>query len=139
MGSVTNDITSHKHPFPPIVLDTTLHQLLSQDWEGPVKESLCNAKPNADPRHKAVPTNNKYLTTSANLSDGNDLAHLQLENTSYLLSFWAGPMEVNLVGSEGWSDDPTLSRAAVDEKGRISFSVLTEEQRPKVRFVDSHN
>lgn len=36
------------HPFKPIELDTTLYELLAQDAEGPVKESLCNMKPNAD-------------------------------------------------------------------------------------------
>lgn len=134
MGSTANgEEAVGAYPFTPIVLDTTLHDLLSQDGDNPVKESLCNAKPNSDPNYLAIPTNNKYLITSAQLSSGEDLAHLQLENTSYLLSFWAGPMEVNLVGSEGWSEDNTLGAKAIDQKARTSFSVLSEHQRPRVR------
>ena len=109
MDSTVNGEADGDYPFTPIVLDTTLHELLSQDGDKPVKESLCNSKPNSDPNYLAIPTNNKYLITSAQLSSGEDLAHLQLENTAYLLSFWAGPMEVNLVASEGWSSDGSLS------------------------------
>lgn len=133
MGSTANGEVEGEYPFSPIVLDTTFHKLLTQDGDTPVRETLCNSKPNSDPDYLAIPTNNKYLITSAKLSSGEDLAHLQLENTAYLLSFWAGPMEVNLVGSEGWSPDKSLGAKAMDEKARKSFSVLTEHQRPKVR------
>lgn len=42
-------------------------------------------------------------------------------------------MEVDLVASEGWSGDPSLSQEEVDLKARSSFSVLNKKQRPKVR------
>ena len=72
----------------------------------------------------------KYLITSSQASDASDLAHLQLENVNFLLSFWAGRMEVPFVACEGWSDDETLSRDAIHGKAVRSFQVLHKQQRP---------
>lgn len=130
-GSTTNQGSN----FPEIVLDTTLAELLAEEPDYNVRESLCNMKPCADPSHKTVPVNKKYLITSTNVADSNDLAHLQMENVSYLLSFWAGKMEVPLVACEGCTDDDTLTRDAIDANARKSFSILTERQRPWPKYV----
>ena len=127
----TNGATNR---FPPIVLDTTLHDLLAQD-KSPVTESLCNVKPNPEPKFQAVPTNYKYLITSTPGTNGDDLAHLQMENVSYLLSFWAGRMEVCLLASEGWSEDDTLTQKVVESNAVKAWSVLEEDQRPKPRYL----
>lgn len=131
MAATANDeAKSRGHKFPEIVLDTTLAELLAEDPDAKGIESLCNIKPCADPRHKSVPLNKKYLITSTQASDENDLAHLQLENVSYLLSFWAGCMEIPLIACEGWSNDDTLTSDTINANARKSFSVLNEKQRP---------
>ena len=114
-----------------MVLDPTLYDLLAEDSDGPVKESLCNVQPNCDARYKAIPHNDKYLITSSQASDGNDLAHLQLENVSYLLSFWAGRMDVSMVAANGYVDDYTLTRDRIEANAVRSFSILNEDQRPR--------
>lgn len=119
--------------FPEIILDTTLAELLAEEPDWNVEEALCNIKPCADPRHKTIPLNKKYLITSTAINDENDLAHLQLENVSYLLSFWAGHMEVPMIACEGLSNDDTLTKEVIDENARTGFSVLNEEQRPWAR------
>lgn len=120
--------------FPEIFLDTTLAELLAEDNQGEdINEALCNFKPCADPRHKTVPLNRKFLITSTKAKDSNDIAHLQLENVSYLLSFWAGHMEVLMVACEGWTDDKTLTAEAFKQNAEVSFSPLNEGQRPRPR------
>lgn len=129
-GTTNGEVTEQGRKFPEIILDTTLAELLAEEPDYKIKESLCNIKPCADPRHKSLPLNKKYLITSRQVNDENDLAHLQLENISYLLSFWAGRMEVPMIACEGRSNDDTLSRETIDENARKGFSVLNEKQRP---------
>lgn len=134
MKTETNgDGTGHKRRLPEITLDTPLAELLAEDFNGELNESICNFKPCADPRHKTVPLNKKYLITSTNADNDNDLAHLQLENVAYLLSFWVGHIEVAMVACEGLSDDKTLTREAISANARTAFSVLNEKQRPLAR------
>ena len=127
----TNGETSK---FPPVVLDTTLHDLILEgQTEKEVTEALCQFKPNSDTRYgEAVPFNDKYIIHSAQVGNGDDLAHLQLENCSHLLMFFAGPMSVIFMGSEGRTEDPTLSREAVDQNAKRSFGVIQKSQQPNV-------
>ena len=120
--------------FPPVVLDATLLDLLKLDQrDGEQIETLCKFKPNSEFKYgHAVPLNNKYIIHSAQVGSGEDLAHLQLENTSHLLMFFAGPMNVIFIGSEGNVDDSSLSRDAVDQNAKRSFSVIEESQRPNI-------
>lgn len=131
MAAIVNGTTSGKgRNFPEIILDTTLAELLAEERDDKLNQALCNIKPCADPRHKTVPLNRKYLITSTKAGDENDLAHLQLENVSYLLSFWAGHMEVPLVACEGYSTDDTLTAETIDDNAKKGFAVLNERQRP---------
>ena len=127
----TNEETS---TFPPVVLDTTLNDLLLESsTDNQVDETLCQLKPNSDPQYgEAVPLSNKYIIHSAQVGNGDDLAHLQLENCSHLLMFFAGPMKVMFLGSEGQSDDPTLSKKAVDDNAKRSFNIIQKDQQPKI-------
>lgn len=135
MAAITNgSLSNGERKFPEIFLDTTLAELLAEDNQGEdINEALCNFKPCADPRHKTVPLNRKFLITSTKAKDSNDIAHLQLENVSYLLSFWAGHMEVLMVACEGWTDDKTLTAEAFKQNAEVSFSPLNEGQRPRPR------
>ena len=134
--------------FPPVKLDATLYDFLKLDQrEGEVIETLCKLKPNSDYKYgTAVPLNEKYIIHSAQVDTGEDLAHLQLENTSHLLMFFAGPMNVIFMGSEGNVDDDSLSRDAIDKNARRAFDVIHESQRPKITtyrnvkdFVKNHD
>lgn len=117
--------------FPPVRLDSTLHQLLKDD--GVPDESLCNVKPTADNKIGSVLiVNDKYLLTSAQSDDAPTLAHLNLENCSHLLMFFAGPKNVIFVGCEDHTDDPSLSGEAIHKNAERSFGVIAEDQRPKV-------
>lgn len=120
---------------PEIILDITLAELLAEEAEEYTNESLCNIKPCAHPRHKTMPVNKKYLITSSRLDDENDLAHLSVENVSFLLSFWAGHMEVAVMACEGASEDKTLTAQAIEQNARKAFSVLIEKQRPWPQYV----
>lgn len=137
--TTTSNQTRKGRNFPEIILDTTLAELLAEDNDGKVEEALCNFKPCADPRHRTVPLNEKYLITSTKAKDSDDIAHLQLENVSYLLSFWAGHMEVLMVACEGWTDDPTLTKEVIDQNARLGFSVLNEKQRPWPKYASAPN
>lgn len=121
--------------FPLVVLDTTINDLLLEgSTENEVAETLCQLKPNSDPQYgEAVPLSNKYIIHSAQVGDGDDLAHLQLENCSHLLMFFAGAMKTMFVAAEGQSNDPTLSQQNVDQNAKRSFGILQESQRPKIR------
>ena len=117
---------------PTVHLDNTLYDLLLQECpNGVIDEDLCHLKPNSDERYKQIPFNNKYIITSAAASSGGDLAHVQMENVSDLLMFFAGPMKVIYLASEGSSDDETLCIDVVNENAEKSFSVLNAAQRPK--------
>lgn len=120
--------------FPPVTLDATLYDFLKLDKrEGEEMESLCKLKPNSEYKYgTAVPLNDKYIIHSAQVGSGEDLAHLQLENCSHLLMFFAGPMNTIFMGSEGNVDDSSLSKDAVDKNARRSFGVIEESQRPKI-------
>ncbi len=124
---------------PPVTLDTTLYDLLQSDQkDGEDIESMCLLKPNSDPQYgNAVPFNDKYIIHSAQVGSGEDLAHLQLENCSHLLMFFAGPMNVLFMGSEGNTEDPTLSGDAIDKNARRSFGVIQESQQPKITTYDN--
>ena len=77
MALTTNgESTERRCKFPEIILDITLADLLAEEPDYKIKESLCNIKPCADPRHKTLPLNRKYLITSTQINDENDLAHL---------------------------------------------------------------
>lgn len=117
---------------PPVVLTATLYDMLKEGLvDGEKVETFCALKPNSDTQYgKAVPLSNKYIIHSAQVDTGDDLAHLQLENTSHLLMFFAGAMNVVFLASEGQTDDPTLTREAVDRNARRSFGVIQENQRP---------
>lgn len=121
---------------PLVVLNTTLYDLLAEEQkesDGPI-ETLCKLKPNSDTQYgKAVPLSNKYIIHSAQVDTGDDLAHLQLENTSYLLMFFAGPMNVVFLACEGETEDETLFKESVDRNARRSFAVIQEKQRPKIK------
>lgn len=119
---------------PLVKLDSTLYDLLKADLkDGEEMEALCKLKPNSDPQYgHAVPFNDKYIIHSAQVSTAENLAHLQLENTSHLLMFFAGPMRVLFMGSEGNTDDPTLSAEDVGKNAARSFSVIQESQRPRI-------
>ena len=138
--------------FPPVRLDTTLRDLLLADVahkettsngnEGHAEprqdeclhETLCHVKPTSNNKiGSAVIVNDKYLLTSDQSSDGSVLAHLQLENCSHLLMFFAGSMNVIFIGCDDHCpDDPTLGKDAVDENARRSFAAIAKDQRPKV-------
>lgn len=119
---------------PPVVLDTTLYDLLkSEQKDSEALETLCLLKPNSDKQYgEAVPLSDKYIIHSAQVGDGDDLAHLQLENCSHLLMFFAGPMKAMFLAADGQTEDPTLSKNAVDKNAKKSFSVIQEGQRPDV-------
>jgi hypothetical protein len=126
--------------FPPVVLDTTLKDLLfsEQPADEPL-ETLCLLKPNSDHQYgEAVPLSDKYIIHSAQVANGDDLAHLQLENCSHLLMFFAGAMDVMFLGCDGKTDDETLSGKSIDENARRSFGVIQESQRPKITYVLGH-
>lgn len=124
---------------PAVTLNTTLYDQLKEDLrDGEEVESLCLIKPNSDKSYgQAVPLSDKYIIHSAQVGDGDDLAHLQLENCSHLLMFFAGRMDVIFLGSEGRSDDPTLSRDEVDRNAKRSFGTIQESQRPIIQCADS--
>ena len=134
MSTTTETSKTTLKTFPPVVLDTTLYQLLLDDLPaGEALETYCTVKPNSDPQHgEAVPLSNKYIIHAAQLDDSDDLAHLQLEICSYLLMFFCGPMKVIFLGAEGASKDPTLSQKVVDENAKRSFAVIALEQRPVI-------
>ena len=123
-----------KNAFPPVELKTTLYDLLRDDLiDGEKLETLCLIKPNSDYAYgNAVPLSDKYIIHQGQVSNGDDLAHLQLEICSYLLMFFVGRMDVIFMGSEGLSDDPTLSRDNVDKNAKRSFGVIQESQRPRI-------
>lgn len=135
MATKTSTAKTTLHTFPPVMLDTTLYHLLLADRkDGEAIETLCELKPNSDPKYgRAIPLSDKYIIHAAQLDDSDDLAHMQLEICSYLLMFFAGPMRVVFVGAEGLSDDQTLSKKVVDENARRSFGVITQEQRPVIK------
>ena len=137
-----NATARSKPEHPQITLSPTLFSLLSLDTPADQIESLCLIKPNSDARYGSqVPRNDKYLIHSAQVGDGNDLAHLQLENCSHLLMFFAGGMEVTFVAAEGQDEDGgddggTLTRKAVDGNAEESFGVLSADSeggRPRIR------
>lgn len=123
--------------FPTITLDTTLAELLQQEPDttknGVIAETLCHIKPNSEAQHEAIPQNDKFIITSTPVSDTAALAHMQLENVTNLLSFWAGAMRIAYVGSEGLTEDESMNRSAVAKKAERNFSVLETRQRPDIR------
>lgn len=123
-----------KPTIPPVVLDKTLYDFLSEDLEdGEEVEAQCAIKPHSDPAFgEAVPLSSKYLIHCAQVGNPDDLAHLQLEICSFLLNFFAGPMNIIMVGSEGDTADESLYRDAVHENAVECFSVIDERQRPRV-------
>lgn len=122
------------HDFPLVVFDTTLQELLQSDLkDGETLEAICQLKPNSDRKYgEAVPLSNKYIIHSAQVGNGDDLAHLQLENCSHLLLFFAGHMDVIFLGAEGKSQDSTLSQESIDGNAKRSFGVIQESQRPVI-------
>lgn len=119
--------------FPPVVFNTTLHNLFLEGDDGPLKDTYCVVKANSDLQYgKVVPLNEKYIIHSAQVGSADDLAHLCLEINCYLLLFYAGNMKVAFIGSEGATDDKTLHKKVVAENARRSFGVLNEAQRPRV-------
>lgn len=132
-GSIT--VTGDTQSIPDVVLTNTLYDLLKADLaDGEEVETLCNLKPNSDAQYgKAVPLSDKYIIHSAQVDSADDLAHLQLENCSHLLMFFAGAMNVIFLAAEGESDDPTLTREAVDRTANRSFGVIQKSQRPIIR------
>lgn len=129
-------MSANMQAFPPVVLDTTLHGLLQKELSNgdSVIETLCNLKPNSDTAYgTATPLSNKYIIHSAQVDTEEELAHLQLENCSHLLMFFAGPMNVAFLGAEGEIDADLLSKANVDKNARRSFSVIQQSQQPKIQ------
>lgn len=126
--------SASKHKFPPVRFDITLHDLFAEGIDRPLTDTFCVAKPNSDPGYgDIVPFNKKYIIHSAQVGNPADLAHMCLEINSYLLMFYAGPMDIALVGAEGRADDETLTRAGMEASAIRSFSVIDEKQRPKIQ------
>jgi hypothetical protein len=125
------------HKFPPVVLDVTLYDLLKPELrDGEELETFCQLKPNSDRSYgEAIPLCDKYIIHSAQSGDGDELAHLQLENCSHLLLFFAGPLDVIFLASEGKTDDETLKRDAVDANAKRSFGVIQQSQIPNIKYV----
>jgi hypothetical protein len=125
------------HKFPPVVLDVTLYDLLKPELrDGEELETFCQLKPNSDRSYgEAIPLCDKYIIHSAQSGDGDELAHLQLENCSHLLLFFAGPLDVIFLASEGKTDDETLMRDAVDANAKRSFGVIQQSQIPNIKYV----
>ena len=123
---MTTNGASHK--FPPVQLDVTLYDLLKPELrDGEQLEAFCQLKPNSDHSYgEAIPLNDKYIIHSAQSGDSDELAHLQLENCSHLLLFFAGPLDVIFLGSEGKTKDESLNKAAVDVNAKKSFGVIQE-------------
>lgn len=123
-----------KPKIPPVILDKTLYDFLREDLpEGEEVEYQCAVKPHSDPAFgEAVPLSSKYLIHCAQVGNPDDLAHLQLEICSFLLNFFAGPMKVIMMGSEGDTEDESLFRDPVHENALKCFSVIEESQRPQV-------
>lgn len=124
------------HEIPPVVLDTTLRDLLlaGQKDNKLELESMCFLKPNSDKKlGTAVPLSNKYIIHSAQIDNADDLAHLQLENCSHLLMFFLGSVDVLFLACEGETEDETLSREAIDKNANRSFGVIQESQRPRIK------
>ena len=123
------------HKFPPVVLDVTLYDLLKPELkDGEKLETFCQLKPNSDKSYgEAIPLCDKYIIHSAQSGDGDELAHLQLENCSHLLLFFAGPLDVIFLASEGKTDDETLKKDAVDANARRSFGVIQQSQVPNIK------
>ena len=90
-------------------------------------------KPNSEAEHEAIPQNDKFIITSTPVSDTAALAHMQLENVTNLLAFWAGAMKLAYVASEGLTEDESMNRSAVAKKAERNFSVLEKRQRPDIR------
>lgn len=130
----TNGVKSSQPDIPPVVLDKTLYDFLSEDLEdGEEVEAQCAVKPHSDPAFgEAVPLSSKYLIHCAQVGNPDDLAHLQLEICSFLLNFFAGPMNIIMIGSEGDTADESLYRDAVHENAEKCFSVIDQRQRPRV-------
>lgn len=124
------------HKFPPVVLDVTLYDLLKPELrDGEQLETFCQLKPNSDKSYgDAIPLCDKYIIHSAQSGDGDELAHLQLENCSHLLLFFAGPLDVIFLASEGKTDDETLKRDAVDANAKRSFGVIQQSQMPNIKY-----
>lgn len=120
--------------FPPVELDFTLADVLKEGQsDGEEQETVCKLKPNSDHQYgSAVPLSDKYIIHSAQVDDGDDLAHLQLENCSHLLLFFNGPTNVMFVACEGETDDESLYRESMHRNAVNSFNVIKEEQRPKI-------
>ena len=119
--------------FPPVRFDTTLHDMFLDGREGPLGDWYCSLKPNSDLSYGGtVPVNQKYIIHSAQVGTASDLAHLQMEITSYLLMFYAGPMKVVFMGAEGDTEDETLYKATVAANAKRSYDVIDEAQRPKI-------
>lgn len=127
--ATTNGATNS---FPPVILDTTLYDLLCAE-PGDVVEALSVFKPNSDSQYGGiVPFNDKYIIHSAQVASAEDLGHLQLENCAHLLMFFAGPMDVIFIGAEGYTDDKTLSAESVDKNAKRSFGVIQQSQQPNI-------
>lgn len=119
--------------FPPVELDFTLADVLKEGWDGKDVETVCKLKPNSDHQYgSAVPLSDKYIIHSAQIDNGDDLAHLQLENCCHLLLFFNGPTNVMFVACEGETDDESLYKESMHQNAVKSFSVIREDQRPKV-------
>lgn len=64
--------SSSGHVYPPVVLDTTLYDLVRD--EGLANETACHLKPNSDPSFgEAVPLSRKYIIHSAQVGTRDDL------------------------------------------------------------------
>lgn len=119
--------------FPPVELDFTLADVLKEGADGNDVETVCKLKPNSDHQYgTAVPLSDKYIIHSAQIDNGDDLAHLQLENCCHLLLFFNGPTNVMFVACEGETDDESLYKESMHQNAVKSFSVIREDQRPKV-------
>lgn len=121
--------------FPPVELDFTLADVLKVGATGDDTdvETVCMLKPNSDHQYgTAVPLSDKYIIHSAQVDDGDDLAHLQLENCCHLLLFFNGPTNVIFVACEGETNDETLDKEHIQRNATRSFGVIKEDQRPRV-------
>lgn len=120
--------------FPPVELDFTLADVLKEGKpDSEELETVCMLKPNSDHQYgTAVPLSDKYIIHSAQIDDGDDLAHLQLENCCHLLLFFNGPTNVLFVACEGETNDESLYKDGIHQNAVKSFGIIREDQRPNV-------
>lgn len=79
-----------------------------------------------------MPISRKHLIHCAQVGHSDDLAHLNLEICCFLLNFFAGPMKIIFIASEGHTNDKLLTQQAMYRNAINNFTVLHPDQRPEI-------